>query len=198
MTRQVRVPSGSDGRPLGRDTALVTALALYQDTVVRSRHLDPVTTEVVRLRCARQHDCRICQTLRLADAIEAGADDEFTAKIDRYETSDLDERHKVALRLVDAFIWNPTSIDATLAAQAHAHFTDDELAELLVDITKWSTQKIHVMLGTDGTDRLATDERGRAYLSFTPDGAASIGPNAPPRALPRALPRAQPRAQPRG
>jgi alkylhydroperoxidase family enzyme len=174
MNRTVRVPAGADGRPLGRDAALVAALAEYQDAVVRSPHLDAVTTELVRLRCARQHDCRICQTLRLADAIDAGVDDELTAKIDRYETSDLPERHKVALRLVDAFIWQPTSIDARLVAQAHEHFTDDELAELLVDITKWSTQKIHVTLGTDGIDRLATDEHGRAYLSFTADGAASI------------------------
>ena len=181
MNRAVRVPAGADGRPLGRDADLVAALAAYQDTVVRSTHLDPVITELVRLRCARQHDCRICQTLRLSDAIDAGVDDDFTAKIDRYEASDLDDRHKVALRLVDAFIWQPTAIDAALAAQAHAHFTDDELAELLVDITKWSTQKIHVTLGTDGTDRLATDERGRAYLSFTADGAASITPTTPSR-----------------
>jgi alkylhydroperoxidase family enzyme len=174
MSRSVRVPSGHDGRPLGRDAALVRLLAAYQDTVVRSRHLDAITTELVRLRCARQHDCRICQTLRLAEAIDAGADDEFTSKIDRYEVSDLAERHKVALRIVDAFIWQPTSIDASLAAQAHAHFTDEELAELLVDITKWSTQKIHVMLGTDGIERLTTDDQGRAYLSFTAKGAASI------------------------
>jgi alkylhydroperoxidase family enzyme len=179
VSRAVRVPSGADGRPLGRDTVLVEALAGYQDAVVRSSHLDAVTTELVRLRCARQHDCRICQTLRLADAIDAGADDALTAKIDRYETSDLSERHKVALRIVDAFIWQPTSIDTTLAAQAHAHFSDDELAELLVDITKWSTQKIHVMLGTDGTDRLATDDAGRAYLSFTADGTATISPALP-------------------
>jgi len=174
MSRTVRVPSGADGRPLGRDEELVGALAAYQDTVVRSRHLDAVTTELVRLRCARQHDCRICQTLRLTAAIDAGADDELTAKIDRYETSDLSERQKVALRIVDAFIWQPGGIDAALAAHARAHFTDDELAELLVDVTKWSTQKIHVMLGTDGIERLRTDERGRAYLSFTEDGAASI------------------------
>jgi alkylhydroperoxidase family enzyme len=181
VNRSVRVPADANGRPVGRDTELVAALAAYQDTVVRSTHLDPVTTELVRLRCARQHDCRICQTLRLTDAMDAGVDDELTAKIDRYEASDLDERHKVALRLVDAFIWQPTAIDATLAAQAHAHFTDDELAELLVDITKWSTQKIHVTLGTDGIDRLATDEHGRAYLSFTADGGASITSTTPSR-----------------
>ena len=174
MTREVRVPAGADGRPVGRDRALVALLATYQDTVMRSRHLDAVTTELVRLRCARQHDCRICQSLRLADARDAGAGDDALAQIDHYETSDLDERHKVALRLVDALIWRPSDIDEALVRQAHAHFRDEELAELLLDITKWSTQKIHVTLGTDGTDRLPLDEDGIALLDFDETGAATV------------------------
>lgn len=176
MTREPRVPLGPDGRPAGRDADLVRLLAQYQDAVVRSRQLDPVTTELVRLRCARQHDCRICQTLRLSDAAEAGVDDEVTAQIDHYETSNLSERHKTALRIVDAVIWRPTEISAALVEQAHTHFTADEIAELLVDITKWSTQKIHVTLGTDGADRLTVNERGVAYFAFDADGrVASVG-----------------------
>lgn len=177
MTRGVRVPVGDDRRPVGRDANLVAALAEYQDTVVRSRHLDPVTTEIVRLRCARQHDCRICQTLRLSDALDAGADDALTQQIDFYETSDLTERHKVALRIVDAFIWRPTDMSDALVAQAHAQFSDEELAELLLDITKWSTQKIHVTLGTDGADHLPVNDAGVAYFAFGDDGAvAAMGP----------------------
>lgn len=174
MTRGVRVPTGADGRPLGRDHELVALLAHYQDTVMRSRHLDPVTTELVRLRCARQHDCRICQSLRLADARDAGADDDVLAQIDHYETSDLEERHKVALRLVDAVIWRPSEISDDLARQVHAHFRDEELAEMLLDITKWSTQKIHVTLGTDGADRLPLDDAGVALLAFDDTGAATV------------------------
>lgn len=174
MTRSPRVPVGADGRPLGRDTELVGLLAAYQDVVVRSRLLDPVTTELVRLRCARQHDCRICQSLRLAEARDAGVTDTITAQIDHYESSDLTERQKVALRIVDAFIWLPGEMTDDLVAQAHEHFTDAELAELLVDITKWSTQKIHVTLGTDGTERIPLDEAGIALLSFDEHGSAAV------------------------
>lgn len=169
--RSPRVPLGPDHRPIGRDAELYALLAAYQDSVVRLRALDPVTTELVRLRCARQHDCRICQTLRLADSAEAGATDEVTSKIDFYETSDLAERYKVALRIVDAFIWQPSSITPELASQAHQYFTDAELAEMLLDITKWSTQKIHVALGTDGADRLPVNEAGVAYFTFGESGA---------------------------
>jgi len=47
---------------------LVAALDRYQEAVVRGTALDPVVTEMVRLRCARTHNCRICKTLRLVDA----------------------------------------------------------------------------------------------------------------------------------
>lgn len=170
--RPVRVECGADGRPLGRDPELVTLLGDYQDAVVRSTILDPVTTELVRLRCARQHDCRICQTLRLADAADRGLDESMAGKVDHYERSDLDERHKVALRIVDAFIWRPANMSDELVAQAHEQFTDAELAELLLDITKWSTQKIHVALGTDGADRLPVGDAGVSYFTFDENGRA--------------------------
>ena len=51
--------------------------------------LDPVTTELVRLRGARQHTCRVCMSRRSLAAIEAGADAETFAAVDRYRSSDL-------------------------------------------------------------------------------------------------------------
>jgi hypothetical protein len=36
---------------------LATAMDTWQAAVVRLDRLDPVTTELVRLRCARHHDC---------------------------------------------------------------------------------------------------------------------------------------------
>ena len=180
MSRDVRVPVGADGRPVGRDAELVALLAAYQDTVVRSPHLDPVTTELVRLRCARQHDCRICQTLRLSTAAELGADDALTDQIDFYESSDLSERHKVALRIVDAFIWRPSDIERRARGAGACPLQAEEIAELLVDITKWSTQKIHVALGTDGADHVPVNERGISYLSFDEDGrVAAMSPDLP-------------------
>jgi len=164
--RSTRVECGPDGRPLGRDPELASLMSAYQDAVVRSTYLDPVTTELVRLRCARQHDCRICQTLRLADAADLGLDADMAAKVDHYEQSDLAERHKIALRIVDAFIWLPTGITDDLVERAHEHFTDAELAELLLDITKWSTQKIHVALGTDGADAVPKNEQGLSFFGF--------------------------------
>jgi hypothetical protein len=52
VNRQRRVAPGTRGaRELNR------ALSEWQAAVVRLDAVDPVTTEVVRLRCASHHDC---------------------------------------------------------------------------------------------------------------------------------------------
>ena len=157
-------------RPEPPSASLREMLGSYQDAVVRSTALDPVTTELVRLRCARTHNCRICQTLRLADAQAAGVDSEMTSKIDFYETSDLAEPHKLALRITDAFILRPDALSEDIVGPARATFSPQQLAELCLDITKWSTQKIHVALGTDGTDGLPVNEDGVVLFGFQDDG----------------------------
>ncbi len=58
MTRTPRLPvpeEGSAGRRYQPE--LHAALNRFQDAVVRLSGVDPVTTELVRLRCARHHDC---------------------------------------------------------------------------------------------------------------------------------------------
>jgi AhpD family alkylhydroperoxidase len=156
--------------PPAGDASPADLLTAYQAAVVRGSTLDPMTTELIRLRCARTHRCRICQTLRLADARAAGVDEEITAQIDFYERSDLPDRAKVALRITDAFIIRPDLLSDTVAEQARMSFEPAELASLCLGITKWSTQKIHVALGTDGADGLETDDDGVALLSFDETG----------------------------
>ena len=163
-------PHRPAARSAAPSAALRQALADYQDAVVRGDALDPVLTELVRLRCARTHNCRICRTLRLADARDAGADDAVTAAVDRYETSDLDARTKAALRVTDALITLPAGLSPEAVASARALLGPEELAELCLDVSKWSTQKVHVALGTDGADRLPVDGQGVSYFRFDGDG----------------------------
>ena len=87
--------------------------------------------------------------MRLAVARQQGLDETMAAKADRYEASDLSERHKVALRLADAMMTQPGAIDDSLRTQVRAHFSEDEIIELTLDVMKWNAQKISVALGTD-------------------------------------------------
>ena len=142
-------------------TELDQAMHAFEHAVVRIQGLDPLTTELVRLRCARIHDCRRCRSVRDDAALEAGFDEELGAKIDDYEGSDLAPRHKAALRLADAMILGiPADRD-----DARAHFSEAEIAELLLDVVKWSVQKALVALRiepapSDGLTRMAADADG--------------------------------------
>jgi alkylhydroperoxidase family enzyme len=117
--------------------------------IARLNSLDMVTTEVVRLRGARRHNCRICQSTRSVKALDAGADEAMFDQIDHYESSDLVESHKVALRLIDAIITQPTEIDESLVAQVHQYFTPPEVIELVLDVMRNSCQKVAVALAVD-------------------------------------------------
>jgi alkylhydroperoxidase family enzyme len=117
--------------------------------VAQLRNLDPVTSEMVRLRGARFHNCRLCQSLRTASALREGADEAMFDKIDRYESSDLDERHKIALRLTDAIITQPATINGDLVAQARAAFSDAQLVELALDVMRNAANKVAVAFRAD-------------------------------------------------
>lgn len=124
-------------------------------------------------------------SLRLGVARDNGLDEDMAAKIDRYEQSDLPERHKVALRLTDAFVTAPGDIDAGLRAQARAHFTEAQLVELMLDMSKWSTQKLSVALGTDDP----IDAENLSILNFDEAGAVVWGKRLDDAYVPAAHPR---------
>jgi alkylhydroperoxidase family enzyme len=139
--------------------------------IARLNSIDMVTTEVVRLRGARRHNCRICQSTRSVKALDAGADEAMFDKIDHYENSDLVESHKVALRLADALITQPGEIDPQLVEQVHQNFTPPQVIELVLDVMRNSCQKFAVALAVDdphvtsGVELYAiTDDGDVAYL----------------------------------
>lgn len=136
------------------------------------RALDPVMTEVVRLRGAVQHNCRLCRSLREGAALDAGGSETMYDDIERYEESTLlDARQKAALRFVDALIWTPSRIPADAAEGVRRYFTDVEALELTLDIMRNATNKIAVALAADaprvpeGTERYLLGADGQPVYS---------------------------------
>ena len=141
----------------------------FAPTVGALRSLDPVTTEVVRLRGAVAHNCRLCRSLREGAALDAGGTESMYEDIEHYDTSTLlEERHKVALRYVDALIWTPSRIGAD---GVRVHFTDDEATELTLDVMRNAANKIAVALAADaprvaeGTERYLLGVDGQPVYS---------------------------------
>lgn len=168
---RIAPPSGG-GKGMFYDTPLDFEIEELARVAMRATQLDPLLTEVVRLRCAEYHDCRICSSLRIADAVAEGLDEEMRDEIRHYEDSNLDQRLKVALRFVDAMIIHPDSLDADLAREVHTHFTDTEIAEMSFDVMKWSFQKALVALRLEqppweGLASLSFDSVGESVITTT-------------------------------
>lgn len=146
---------GSAPPTVGRDHRPATTLGIWEafDGFIRAvpalDGLDPVTSELVRLRGARQHQCRLCQSLRSRPALLAGADEQSFRAIDSYEDSHLSAAHKAALALTDAMIWTPGRIQPDVVDAIDKHFSEAEQVELVLDITRNAINKVAVALAAD-------------------------------------------------
>jgi alkylhydroperoxidase family enzyme len=144
----------------------------FLPTVARQRELDALTAEVVRLRGAAQHNCRLCKSLRETTALDAGGSETLYGDIEKFEASaQLTERHKAALRYVDTLIWSPGRIDDGVTAGVRAHFSDAEAVELTLDVMRNASNKVAVALGGDaprverGTEQYLLDVDGQTVFT---------------------------------
>jgi alkylhydroperoxidase family enzyme len=144
----------------------------FLPAVARMRALDPVTSELVRLRGAAQHNCRLCKSRRESTALDAGGSETLYDEIERFESSpSLDDRAKAALRYADGLIWTPAHLVADDVAGVRSHFSDDQAVELTFDIMRNAANKIMVSLGADapqvdqGTELYLIDADGQTVVS---------------------------------
>jgi alkylhydroperoxidase family enzyme len=161
--------------PISWDHATEPSDLVFNDflpAVARMRALDPVTSELVRLRGAAQHNCRLCKSLREGTALDAGGSETLYSDIERYETSKLlDERAKAALRYTDALIWTPAHLVADVAAEVRARFSEAEAVELTFDVMRNASNKVAVSLGADAarveydTERYLLDADGQTVFN---------------------------------
>ena len=144
----------------------------FLPAVARMRALDPITSEVVRLRGAAQHNCRLCKSLREGTALEAGGSETLYDQIEDFEKSVLlTGRAKAALSYTDALIWTPAHLVADVVAGVRGQFSEAEAVELTLDIMRNASNKVAVSLGADaarvehGTERYLLDADGQTVFS---------------------------------
>ena len=135
--------------------------------IARLRSLDPVTTEVVRLRGAVAHNCRLCKSLRDSAALDSGGSESLYDDIERYEESQLlTDGHKAALRYADALIWSPSHIEHAVAADVLQHFSPVQARELTLDVMRNASNKIAVAMKADAP----RVEQGTSLYTIDADG----------------------------
>ncbi len=114
--------------------------------VAKLTALDPVTSELIRLRGARAHDCRLCQSRRSVSAIDrAGRSDLF----DDTDPGGISDAQVLALRVVDAFVWQPIHWPPGLGAQVVDALGPAAATELTLDMVRNAANKIAVAFGVD-------------------------------------------------
>jgi len=161
--------------PLSWDHATDPSDAVFNDflpAVARMRALDPVTSELVRLRGATQHNCRLCKSLRESTALDAGGSESLYGDIEHFQSSTLfDSRAKAALRYADGLIWTPAHLVVDDAAEVRSGFSDDEAVELTFDVMRNASNKVAVALGGDaprveqGTEQYLLDVDGQTVFT---------------------------------
>lgn len=138
-------PDGWDHTTHPADALLNT----FTGAVGAMRGLDPLTTEIIRLRGAVAHNCRLCRSLRESAALGAGGSESMYGDIESYQSSEqLTEAHKAALGYVDALIWTPAAVDEA-AVVVLEHFSTEQAVEITLDVMRNGTNKIAVALGGD-------------------------------------------------
>ncbi len=144
----------------------------FVPAVARLHEVDAVTTEVVRLRGAEAHNCRLCKSLREGHALDAGGSEDMYRQIADFESADsLTGAHKAALRYVDALVWSPSRIDAEVVSGMREHFSEKQMFEITVDVMRNSANKIAVSMAADaprvaeGTERYEVDEQGQTIFA---------------------------------
>ena len=108
--------------------------------------LDPVTSELIRLRGARAHDCRLCQSRRSVSAIDlAGRSDLF----DESDPSGVSDAQALALQVVDVFVWQPLQWPPGLGGQVVDALGPAGATELTLDMVRNAANKIAVAFDAD-------------------------------------------------
>ncbi|AGC63476.1 MULTISPECIES: carboxymuconolactone decarboxylase family protein [Mycobacterium] len=163
------------GAPIEWDHSTDPSQVVFNEflpAVARMRALDPVISELVRLRGAAQHNCRLCKSLRESTALDAGGSEPLYGEIEGFEHSVvLDDRAKAALRYTDTLIWTPAHLAVDDAAEVRSRFSEAEAIELTLDIMRNTSNKIAVSLGADaprverGTERYRIGADGQTVFS---------------------------------
>jgi AhpD family alkylhydroperoxidase len=111
--------------------------------------LDPVVHECVRLFNANYQGCEYCLNARAAGAVQAGLDETIVEKLTRFESSDLPEHIKAALRITNAVASGPQTLTQDVWDGALRFFSERQVVDLVLLSVFTTSSKVTITLGLD-------------------------------------------------
>ncbi len=140
-----------DGSPAAA-IAIPVELSRLAGIPIRTRksfQVEPVLHELIRLYNAKYQDCQYCQNARQAVAVQAGLDEDMVAALARFETSNLPENYKAALRITSAVAHNPALLTDEIWEGARVWFSERELVDIVLLSMHTTSSKVTITLGLD-------------------------------------------------
>ena len=114
-----------------------------------SLQIDPLVHECIRLFNAKFQGCQYCMNARAAGAVQAGLDEGMVEQLRNFETSTLPDKVKAALRITSAVASAPRLVDAAMVRAARAHFSDQEIIDIVLLSVHTTSSKVAITLGVD-------------------------------------------------
>jgi alkylhydroperoxidase family enzyme len=147
VIRQIFGASPLDAELPGESRELWPAMECMMAAVMTIGGLDPLTAELVRLRGARVHNCRVCQSRRRVAAVV----DDATLLEDPHavDAAGLDDAQRAALHLTDAILLNPGTIPAAVTNAVTTYLTPQHALEVAMLVAHNAANKIAVALAAD-------------------------------------------------
>jgi AhpD family alkylhydroperoxidase len=127
----------------------LTRLAAIPIASEGSFQIDPVVHECIRLFNANYQGCEYCLNARAAVAVQAGLDETLVEKLTRFESSDLPEHIKAALRITNAVASGPTTLTKAIWENALRFFTEQEVVDIVLLSVHTTSSKVTITLGLD-------------------------------------------------
>jgi alkylhydroperoxidase family enzyme len=150
MATTPRVPADALARDPWESRARIQQhLAGIPINIEGGLQVDPVVKELCRMLNAQTQNCVHCSSVRNGIALERGMDEDMVSQVVKFETSDLPDSIKAALRVTRAFITTPQSLTDDDWQEALRHFTEDQLIDIVLFCMHTSVNKVWVTLGTD-------------------------------------------------
>jgi len=127
----------------------LTRLAAIPIASEGSFQIDPVVHECIRLFNANYQGCEYCLNARAAGAVQAGLDETLVSKLTRFESSDLPEHIKAALRIANAVSSGPTTLTQAMWDGARRFYSERELVDIVLLSVHTTGSKVTITLGLD-------------------------------------------------
>lgn len=143
--------SEDDGSPAAAIAIPIelSRLAAIPVRTKRSFQLDPVLHELIRIYNAKYQDCQYCQNARQAVAVQHGLNEDMVSALSHFETSNLPDNIKAALRITSALATGPALLTSQIWDDAARYYSEQELVDIVLLSMHTTASKTTITLGLD-------------------------------------------------